>query len=237
MAKRIKRLIGGLAVAEAAAAVMMSLALIAPASAQFFFEDRMPWSERPRRPPPQAPWYAPRPQAPAPPADFSRAPAPPPRRGGRHDQHRGDGRFARRLAGLWIGRHRSPTRRRSRIVRKHKAFSGLIRYEAQTRHAGMDAGGARDHRGREAAVHRHAGRAWRIATRSASAHAPLPPNREQRPSQQPGAAACSAARHRRLSRPRHSAASRKASNLPSRRSRRPYLRRAPQQTPAAAAQP
>jgi uncharacterized protein len=128
MAKGMKRLISGLVVAEAAAAVMMSLALTAPACAQFFFEDRMPWSERPRRQ--QTPFYAPRPQAPAPPADFSRAPAAPPRKADATTSIvvMGDSLADWLAYGLEDAFSDTPE---VAVVRKHKAFSGLIRYEAR----------------------------------------------------------------------------------------------------------
>jgi uncharacterized protein len=129
MAEGMKRLISGLVVAEAAAAVMMSLALIAPASAQFFFGDRMPWFERPRRPQ-QAPWYAPRPQAPPPQADFSRAPAPPPRKPEATTSIvvMGDSLADWLAYGLEDAFSDTPE---VAVVRKHKAFSGLIRYESR----------------------------------------------------------------------------------------------------------
>jgi hypothetical protein len=130
MAKGMQRFFLGLAVVGTVAAVMLSLALTAPASAQFFFEDRMPWFERPRRPQrPQAPWYAPRPQPP-PPADFSRAPAPPPRKPDATTSIvvMGDSLADWLAYGLEDAFSDTPE---VAIVRKHKAFSGLIRYESR----------------------------------------------------------------------------------------------------------
>jgi uncharacterized protein len=131
MAKGMQRLTICLAIAEAATAViMMSCVLTAPASAQFFFEDRMPWSERPRRPQQQVPWYAPRPQAPPPPADFSRAPAPPPRKAEATTSIvvMGDSIADWLAYGLEDAFSDTPE---VAVVRKHKAFSGLIRYESR----------------------------------------------------------------------------------------------------------
>jgi hypothetical protein len=133
MARGMKRAftIVCLASAEAAAAWLVVLALTASASAQFFFEDRYPWFERPRRERTQ-PYYAPRREVerPPPPADFSKAPPPPPRKAGTTTNIvvMGDSLADYLAYGLEDAFSDTPE---IGIVRKHKAFSGLIRYEAR----------------------------------------------------------------------------------------------------------
>ena len=146
---------GLLVVAELAAGIAVTAVITSvPASAQFFFDERYPFLDpRPRR---RGGGFDPN-QSDERPPDFSRAPAAMPRKPDAGQITTkilvlGDSMADWLAYGLDEALAETPE---IGVIRKHKSFSGLIRYEAQIGNAGMVAGRARIDRSRKAASRHH----------------------------------------------------------------------------------